>query len=294
MNHLEMSIMKSLISESCCIDIRNAGVFRFPSDFRFDLHNHKEIEINFINSGHCVMEVGKEYLPLKQGDCICISGGIPHNFIVDKKGNCSITQLEFSIDIPGGLCKELKFLEQRKAYYKFSECENVRYLMENVCRLFRSIKPEHEKETQIHLGLFQLFIELSYQISEMTKKVAKGKASKINDIVQYISENYSIDLCMEEISKRFHVSSRYIRKCFVQELGMTCQQYIVALRINKAKQLLWFTEDAVTEIALKSGFNSSQYFSRVFQQYMKMTPLEYRNLWKGTRAKESCVIENEE
>ena len=66
------------------------------------------------------------------------------------------------------------------------------------------------------------------------------------------------------------------------------------MRIEKAKELLWSGAGTVTEIAAGTGFNSSQYFCRVFQQYTGMTPMEYRNLWRGIRAAERCTIEEEE
>ena len=109
-------------------------------------------------------------------------------------------------------------------------------------------------------------------------------------IIRYLNENYESDICMEDLAQRFGLSSRYIRKCFAQETGMSCQKYITTLRIGKAKELLWYSADTVTEIAMKTGFNSAQYFSRVFQQYTEMTPMEYRNLWRGSKAQELCDI----
>ena len=94
-----------------------------------------------------------------------------------------------------------------------------------------------------------------------------------------------------ELAKKYGVSSRYIRKCFQQETGMSCQKYICTLRIGKAKERLWFTSKSATEIAHETGFGSSQYFCRVFQQYTEMTPLEYRNLWRGQKAEELCIID---
>ena len=67
---------------------------------------------------------------------------------------------------------------------------------------------------------------------------------------------------------------------------MGCQTFINSLRINREKELLWFTQKTVTEIAYEAGFGSSQYFCRVFMQYTQTTPLEYRNLWKHQVAEE--------
>lgn len=292
MNDFEQSIMSSLLNNSYNISIRNAGVFRFPPDYRFEVHNHKETEIIYINSGYCVMKVENEFVPLKPGDCMSVSAGVPHSFLVDNRERCSITQLEFQMEMPGELGEHLVYLRQNESYYKIADCETIRFLMESICRIFRVSGDEVQKETQLDFGFLQLFIELSSYIQKKRDEQDKlGKADKIKGILQYINENYDTDIDLEMLSGKFGLSSRYIRKCFAKEAGISCQKYITMLRINKAKELLWFSTDSVTKIAMKTGFNSSQYFSRVFQQYMEMTPLEYRNLWRGSKAQELCTIE---
>lgn len=291
MNNLEHKILESLLEKDCRVHIRNAGIFRFPFPYRFNVHNHREVEMVYINSGHCIIGVDDEFVPMKQGDFIAISAGVPHCFIVNTRANCSITQLEFEMEMPEILGQELIFLRQNKHYYKLSMCETVRCLLENQCRIFRAPGNPELRDTQLLFGFFQLFIELSAKIQELEQVGHKtGKAGKIEDIIQYLNNNYESDIDMEQLAQQFRMSSRYIRKCFAVEVGMSCQQYITTLRIGKAKELLWFTSDTVTEIAMKTGFNSSQYFCRVFQQYTEMTPVGYRDLWKGSKAEELCNI----
>ena len=81
-------------------------------------------------------------------------------------------------------------------------------------------------------------------------------------------------------SARQGISSRFLRRYFTQEIGMSCLDYIQALRLNKAKELLWETSKSVTEIALETGYGTPQYFSRIFRQEIGMTPSEYRSSWK--------------
>lgn len=294
MNNLEQKILLALLEQPHRFYISNAGVFRFPPNYKFNIHNHREIEIIYINSGHCILKVEDEFVPMKKGDCLSIPAGRTHSFGVDNKGQCSITQLEFQMEVPESLGEELVFLRQDEKYYKLTGCETVRYLMESMSRFFRLTKNKEEREAQLAFGFFQLFIELSAKIreTERLKKKAR-KNGKTEEVIQYINENYDGDITMEQVAEKFGLSSRYIRKCFSEETGMSCQQYITALRIERSKELLWFTSDTATEIALNVGFNSSQYFSRVFQQHMEMTPLEYRNLWRGTKAKELCVFNEE-
>lgn len=57
MNRIKESILSMVVSDSFEIRTRNAGVFRFPAAYRYEAHAHCEIEINYINSGSCIMGV---------------------------------------------------------------------------------------------------------------------------------------------------------------------------------------------------------------------------------------------
>ncbi|MDD3794734.1 MAG: AraC family transcriptional regulator [Lachnospiraceae bacterium] len=290
MNLLKDNIIEMMAQDCFEIKVRNAGVFRFPPAYRFEMHNHREIEIDYINSGSCIMGMGETYVPMKRGDCMIVYAGVPHKFIVESKENCRITQLEFEVRGAGKAERELRFFQKKAFYYRLEGCEISQRYMESLCRIYRDNDEGQKKEVLLLLGFFQLFVELSEKIRGLEcEKQKRGKAGKISRVVSYINENWNQEINIEELAKRYEVSSRYIRKCFQQETGVSCQRYICTLRVGKAKELLWFTSKSVTEIALETGFGSTQYFCRVFQNYTEMTPLEYRNLWKGQKAQELCT-----
>lgn len=287
MNTLEQRTAQILGDDSFKLDIRNAGIFRFLSGYRFDKHNHREIEIIYIKSGHCIMDMEGKFVPLKVGDCIVLCPGVPHSFFVDQKSSCQIAQLEFRVTVP-------KFVEQKfmrfppERFYEFSDCDMVKELIEGISRRYRRRNENKYGTVQIKLMFLQLFMELANKIEEDGKA---AKDSRIDRIISYINENYEYDINVEELAEKFGISSRYLRKRFQLEAGISCSQYITSVRIEKAKGLLWHSTKTVTEIAGLTGFNSSQYFSRIFYQNTGQTPVEYRNTWKGEKAEERYMIE---
>lgn len=285
MDRLEQSIVRVLKEDSMKLEIRNAGVFRFLASYRFDRHNHREIEIIYIKSGHCIVGTDEGFLPLREGDCILVCRGVPHWFFVDKKEACQIAQLEFHVEVPDYFRQAFAFFRV-KQFQKLSGCEMAGELLESIGRRHRLTGNHFYGGLQMKLLFFQLFTELSGKIQEKDRSKGDGKIEKI---VSYINQNYEDDLSVETLADRFGISSRYLRKCFKEETGINCVQYITSLRMEKAKELLWLSEKTVTEIASLTGFNSSQYFSRLFRQYTGQTPVEYRNSWKGRRAEERCV-----
>lgn len=287
MENLEQRIAKALMEDALQYEIRNAGVYRFMASYRFEKHNHREIEIIYIKSGHCIVGVHEDFAPLREGDLMILHRGIPHCFFVDKKESCQIAQLEFDMTVPEYLSRSLAFFGKGKTQ-KLSNCERAGELIESIGRLHRLSGKSGSDRIQMKLTIFQLLIELSARIEEKSRIEGNGR---IDAVISYINEHYEDDLNVEDLADRFGISSRYLRKCFKKEAGINCSQYIISLRIEKAKELLWLSGKSVTEIASLTGFNSSQYFSRVFQQYTGRTPAEYRNHWKGSRAEERCVVD---
>ena len=106
MERLEQIIAQILLEDSLKLTIRNAGIFRFSASYRFEKHNHKEIEIVYIKSGHCIMGVCEKFVPLQERDCIVLYPGVPHWFFVDKKESCKIAQLEFCASVPEAVEEE--------------------------------------------------------------------------------------------------------------------------------------------------------------------------------------------
>lgn len=136
MDRLEQRIAQALMEDAVKVEIRNAGVFRFCARYRFERHNHKEIEIIYIKSGHCIIGSGEKFVPLREGDCIILYRGVPHWFFVDKKESCQIAQLEFTITVPEYLKHALAFFEG-KQFCKLSGCDMAEELIESISRLHR-------------------------------------------------------------------------------------------------------------------------------------------------------------
>lgn len=289
MDKIEEKIARMLMEHSLEQEIRNAGVFRYLKSYRFERHNHRETEIVYIKAGHCIMGAREEFVPLKERDCIILYKGVPHWFLVDREEGCQIAQLEFYVNVPEELKESLAVFRPAR-YHKLPDSDGIKDVIEGIGRLYRSAGNGELQSAAMTMLFLLLFLELSMRI----EKNGKRQSGKMAKVLSYINENYEYDIGMEELAEKFGVSSRYIRKCFKEETGISCSQYIASLRIEKAKEMLWSGSETVTEIAARTGFNSSQYFCRVFQQYTGMTPLEYRNMWKGTRAEERCTIIEEE
>ena len=93
----------------------------------------------------------------------------------------------------------------------------------------------------------------------------------------YLSRFYNNpNLMLQDVAGEVGMSQSHFSTVFAQETGITFTQYLTALRIGKAKELLAATAMRSSEIALAVGYNDAHYFSYLFKKHTGMTPSEYR------------------
>ena len=94
--------------------------------------------------------------------------------------------------------------------------------------------------------------------------------------VKYIEVNYQNPrLSNAELAEQCNISEVYFRKLFTEAYKTTPKQFVVDVRINKAKQLL---SDGILNIAAVSeecGFSNQYHFCRLFKEKTGFTPTEY-------------------
>jgi len=115
-------------------------------------------------------------------------------------------------------------------------------------------------------------------ISEYFEQNYDSKSdSLLDDIVEYIIKNLSDPtLKVSLLCDRFFISESQLRRNFMKTIGSNPNEYILALRINHAKNELLCTQKSIKQIAMECGFSSPYYFSRCFSELEKETPTAYR------------------
>jgi AraC-like DNA-binding protein len=103
---------------------------------------------------------------------------------------------------------------------------------------------------------------------------------KIRDIRDYIEENFAEAIHLEELSERFFISKYHLCHEFKKYTGFSPNEYLITVRLNKAKDLLHFADLRVSEISDMTGFASLNHFFYTFKKHEKMSPSEYRTQWK--------------
>lgn len=111
----------------------------------------------------------------------------------------------------------------------------------------------------------------------------QSEVNVLNQIIEYIHEHYDQDISLSELAEKFHMNYSYLSWYFKHRTNENLTAYINKIRIEKAKELLRYTDDTISQISAKIGFSEHNYFSKVFKKFTGITPVEYRNTHSGQR-----------
>jgi len=103
----------------------------------------------------------------------------------------------------------------------------------------------------------------------------------ITAVKEYIDTVNLNELTNAKIAERFHYHPHYLSKVFKRTTGYTLNQYIMNIKIEKAKLLLASTDFSIEEIAWKAYFQSTSYFIKMFKKLTGLTPKQYRSRYNN-------------
>ncbi|MHB8063616.1 MAG: response regulator [Ruminiclostridium sp.] len=119
------------------------------------------------------------------------------------------------------------------------------------------------------------------RIEFVTKSISEAREKKLNTLIcratAYIAENFRKDITLEEVSKELNISPHYFSKLFKNEMAENFIDYLTALRMNAAKEIMKSSLMSVKEICYEIGYGDPNYFSRIFKKLVGVTPTEYRD-----------------
>ena len=84
-------------------------------------------------------------------------------------------------------------------------------------------------------------------------------------------------------AKKFFLSKATLCDCFIKALNCTIGEYVMRLKLNKARQYLSSTKKSVEEISALCGFSSAAYMGLLFKNKTGLSPLQYRKLQESKK-----------
>lgn len=223
-------------------------------------------------------DLGKGKCTVKKNDFFIIEAGKPHTYGASADKPWSIYWVHFTGD------KSDLFSPIFNKTIHIDESPSARF--SDRIQLFNEILTNLEMGYSIEnmeyitMCLWYLLSSFRYvpQFCEINKPKTQDVMQRTINLMK--SRLYS-QLDLEEMAANVNYSPSYFSCLFTDKAGMSPINYFNLLKIQKACQLLDFTDMKIKEVAFKLSFNDPYYFSKVFTKYMHMSPKDYREKTKG-------------
>lgn len=130
----------------------------------------------------------------------------------------------------------------------------------------------------------EVFAELTTiffgEIRRVVQQKEQSETRPIREARKYLQEHYNEQVTLVDVSRMVGFNANYFSGMFKEQVGMNFSDYLIHLRIEKAKQLLVKGGVTMTDIAIEIGYSDAKYFSKMFKKSTGLTPMEFCRLYQ--------------
>ncbi|MHB1443337.1 MAG: AraC family transcriptional regulator [Candidatus Humimicrobiaceae bacterium] len=270
----------------------------FYIDYTMTSNYHDYLEITYVLDGNGKFIIGSKKYPARKGDIFVINNVELHAVIADHNQSINLISFYFLPELiykPGDNEVNLKLLN---LFYcqsnNFSHRIPGRDVPDNIVSLIYSIyKTLKNKNNYYDIAtktyLQEILLSLLYYYDD---KISNSKTvytqnlkgiERLREVFFLIINNYDRKVKLEEVTKAACMSTQYFCKFFKKVTGSTFKEYLISIRIDKAKELLLKNNSTITEIAYQVGFENLSYFYRVFKRFTKLNPSGFRSIIRSKK-----------
>lgn len=246
-------------------------------------HQHEYYEVYFLHSGSRQVFIDNEMYPLEENS---IYVAPPKSFHKTEGGPYSRTLALISGEQLDSA--QLKILDElakaRVSLVGEKHLQIIKDLLNECVEIQHSATETSLKSERILQIIKAILTFLSMQenppvpplsTGAHAKRLKKNTSSEILHIAHYINTNYAEKITLDFLCKKFLISKTALNVKFKQVMQCTVVDYILTVRLNRAKYLLNNTRRTIEEISQACGFSSANYFGLIFKRKMGRTPSSF-------------------
>jgi len=246
-------------------------------------HCHQEMEIILQKKGNLEVTAAGESVVLVPGE-ICIIPPFRNHSIGMGSEDCERLALLLNLKLMGKGIDEggeglwiREEIQDRQMFSLFWEEETKEKFREIVEKIYEEyIHKEYAWPLALKTYANQLLLLAVRNIPKVQREKRREQISRLQNILEYIALHYCENITLGECAKFAGFNPAYFSRYFSKCMGVTFQEYIKKLRIERAKWLLMTGSTGVTEICYQSGFRDVKTFNKLFKQACGMSPSGFR------------------
>jgi AraC-like DNA-binding protein len=229
-----------------------------------------------VRSGSGHLDYGSKHYELKEGDCVFLNCQLEYSHETSAD-LWKLSWVHFDGPFAAGIYE--KYLS-RGGQNAFHPADPAPFLALHQKLYTEAASTDYIRDMRINEGLTSLLTLLMEQSwNPELQSDRAGKKRDLTAIRSYLNEHYPEKISLDELAAHFFINKYYLVRIFKETYGVPVGQYLLGIRITKAKQLLRFTDRSIEDIGQSCGLGAPYYFSRTFHKVEGISPSEYRRQW---------------
>jgi YesN/AraC family two-component response regulator len=265
--------------------------YDYNAGWRLERHSHSYYQIIYILEGTGQFYLSNKEYEIIEQDLFFIRPEEVHGLNADKQGNLKTLDIKFRIE-ENPFIQELATIDNP---VKIAD-SSIKDLLHNIRR--EGINRHKLYKELAACYLFQILINLirlgsdikTDSLNLLQSKNDTGNSACV-EIIDYIKKNYSERISLDNISNAVGYNKSYICKVFKIENNRTVMEYLYLYRIQKAKELIIYSDYTLKQISEMTGFESIHHFTRTFQRFEDISPGRWREKEKEGIRKDIYINE---
>lgn len=257
----------------------------------YPIHFHDDLEIVFVLDGSVILKNGYYDYEMKAGDIFILNDREIHSFSKTKDDNM-VLMLQFDMDyfLHHYPILSNSFFVTDMDNPDDEDLEILRELLASVIMQSNADDLGYEQKIieishNIIANLMENFqhfaIEDGRFVNETKNKSNKILTGRMNRVSDYLYENYTRKLTLQEIADDEHLSIYHLSHVIKQSTGLSYKELLGFIRVEESEKLLLGSDDSINSISEAVGFSATRYYVDHFKKWFGMDPRDYRAKFKG-------------
>jgi AraC-like DNA-binding protein len=259
--------------------VTHTGQVKFASQFHWPLAVNKAYALQFVTAGKARLMMNGQQYRMEPGKLLVIHPTTSLEWITEMEP-VEFYRIRYDF-ITTYKSREVWHFSQ-EVPISFPLLDSV-YTIQNIPVVLDLFEKIHELSNKVdHLSALlckNSFNQLIYAILDdfQIQQFAGDACGAIQTSIDYIHHHFNEKLSVPLLTRQFGLSESQYTKRFKEMTGYTPYEYIIRLRVNKAKELLEKSNQSISLIARMVGYEDVLYFSRMFKKMTGVPPSHYAN-----------------
>ncbi|MCP4750175.1 MAG: helix-turn-helix domain-containing protein [Proteobacteria bacterium] len=264
---------------------------RRTPQWSFGMHTHDFSELVVIVGGKGMHLTENEAYPVQRGDVFIITSDQGHGY--DQLEDLNLINIYYDMSLLNIPMHDLHTLPGYTALFtlepvyrkkhnfssklRLTEAE-ISEVGEMVDRMDRELSGQQKGYQFLVCAVFMQIVGNISRCYEQSDSQTSQSLLRISESIGFLENNYDQPITLEQLAQMAHMSKRSFQRVFKTIIGEPPINYLLKLRLSRAKELLLSTRMDITQIAFDTGFNDSNYFARKFKSTCGLSPRQYRRI----------------